>query len=148
VRFGDPETQAILVRLRTDLSEILLAMAHGTLANINLEWASESSACVVLASGGYPGKYESGAVITGLSPESDEDCVQIFHAGTAQSASGNWITAGGRVLGVTAIGENLADALAHGYRRITKIHWEGMQYRRDIGTFLSEPPAVGAGQDS
>ncbi|MDQ2856990.1 MAG: phosphoribosylamine--glycine ligase [Acidobacteriota bacterium] len=145
VRFGDPETQAILVRLRTDLSEILLAMANATLANIKIEWTGESSACVVLASGGYPGEYETGAVINGLSAESDEDGVQIFHAGTAKSASGNWTTSGGRVLGVTATGENLADALARGYRRISKIHWEGMQYRRDIGTFLSEPPALGGG---
>jgi phosphoribosylamine--glycine ligase len=145
VRFGDPETQAILVRLRTDLSEILSAVAHGTLANIKLEWANESSACVVLASGGYPGKYESGAVITGLDRSSDEDRVQIFHAGTAQSSSGSWTTAGGRVLGVTATGADLADALARGYRRISRIHWEGMQYRRDIGTFLSGSPAVAGG---
>ncbi|MCU1263725.1 MAG: purD [Acidobacteria bacterium] len=142
VRFGDPETQAILVRLQTDLAEIFFAMARRTLADIKLEWTNESSACVVLASGGYPGKYESGAVIMGLNECADEDRVQIFHAGTARSSSGEWITAGGRVLGVTATGEDLAQALARDYRLISKVHWQGMQYRRDIGSFLSEPPTV------
>ena len=143
VRFGDPETQAILVRLRTDLSEVFQAMANGTLAKLKLEWTNESSACVVLASGGYPGKYERGALITGLDQVSDE--VQIFHAGTGQSGSGDWTTAGGRVLGVTATGENLAQALDRSYRVISGIHWDGMQYRRDIGSIMREPPAEAGG---
>ena len=135
VRFGDPETQAILVRLRTDLSEIFTAIAHGTLADISVEWTNESSACVVLASGGYPGKYESGARIHGLDIAGAHDNVEIFHAGTSRSAAGDWFTAGGRVIGVTARGEALADALGRSYRAISNIHWEGMQYRRDIGSF-------------
>jgi phosphoribosylamine--glycine ligase len=145
VRFGDPETQAILVRLRTDLSEIFKALANGTLADLSVEWANESSVCVVLASAGYPGKYESGARIAGLDVAPADDHVQIFHAGTARAESGEWSTAGGRVLGVTATGENLGLALGRSYRQITNIQWEGMQYRRDIGRFLSEPPAVAGG---
>ena len=142
VRFGDPETQAILMRLRTDLSEIFSAMAHGTLADINLEWTNESSACVVLASGGYPGKYESGARIDGLGAATDDDRIQIFHAGTARSVSGGWSTAGGRVVGVTATGEDLSEALDRSYRAISNIRWPGMQYRRDIGRFRPEPPPL------
>lgn len=145
VRFGDPETQAILVRLRTDLAEIFKVLANGTLAELGVEWADESSACVVLASAGYPGKYESGVPIAGLDLIPSDDQVQIFHAGTVRSESGEWSTAGGRVLGVTATGENLAEALGRSYRRLSGIHWEGMQYRRDIGRFRLEPPAVAGG---
>jgi phosphoribosylamine--glycine ligase len=141
VRFGDPETQAILIRLRTELAEIFKALANGALADVSVEWASESSVCVVLASAGYPGKYESGARIAGLDSAPPDDQVQIFHAGTARSESREWSTAGGRVLGVTATGENLAAALDRTYRQISNIRWDGMQYRRDIGSFLSEPPA-------
>ena len=144
VRFGDPETQAILLRLRTDLSEIFTAIASGTLADTRVEWSDESSACVVLASGGYPGKYETGARIDGLDI-AISDHVEVFHAGTARSATGEWSTAGGRVLGVTAKGANLDEALNRSYRTISNIHWEGMQYRRDIGRFLSEPPAAAGG---
>ena len=144
VRFGDPETQAILLRLRTDLAEIFTAIARGTLADIRVEWSDESSACVVLASAGYPGKYEIGARIEGLDIAST-DRVEVFHAGTARSATGEWSTAGGRVLGVTAKGANLDEALNRSYRAISNIHWKGMQYRRDIGRFLSEPPAAAGG---
>jgi phosphoribosylamine--glycine ligase len=143
VRFGDPETQAILIRLRTDLSEIFFAMAQGALADIAVEWTNESSACVVLASAGYPGKYESGARIDGLDAATADDRIQIFHAGTARAVSGGWSTAGGRVVGVTATGENLSAALDRSYRAISNIHWPGMQYRRDIGSFRSETPALG-----
>jgi phosphoribosylamine---glycine ligase len=136
VRFGDPETQAIMVRLETDLSEIFEAVAKGCLGEINLKWSSEPSACVVLASGGYPGKYETGAKIDGL--ETSMDGVTVFHAGTLRSESGDWLTAGGRVLGVTATGETLAQALDRDYQRISALQWPGMQYRRDIGKFHAE----------
>ncbi len=142
VRFGDPETQAILMRLRTDLSEIFSAMADGTLANIAVEWTDEATACVVLASAGYPGKYESGTRIDGLSMVAADDRIQVFHAGTARCASGGWSTAGGRVVGVTATGESLNEALDRCYRATSNIHWPGMQYRRDIGRFAPDPPVL------
>ena len=135
VRFGDPETQAILVRLRSDLSEIFTAIANGRLADTGVEWTNESSACVVLASGGYPGKYGTGARIEGLNIAGNDEHVEVFHSGTSQSEQGDWSTAGGRVLGVTARGETLAEALKRSYRAISDIHWNGMQYRRDIGVF-------------
>lgn len=133
VRFGDPETQAILVRLKTDLAQIFGAIAERSLSNVKVEWSPESSACVVLASEGYPGKYKSGSVITGL--EESSSGVAVFHAGTARSESGEWLTAGGRVLGVTAMGETLEVALDRTYQRIERIAWPGMQFRRDIGKF-------------
>lgn len=134
VRFGDPETQAILVRSRSDLAQVFQAIALGTLADVGVEWTNESSACVVLASRGYPGKHETGAKITGLDlPSNDE--IERFHAGTALSVAGDWLTAGGRVLGVTAAGFGLAETLGRCYRAIEGIHWDGMQYRRDIGSF-------------
>ncbi|HLE62583.1 MAG TPA: phosphoribosylglycinamide synthetase C domain-containing protein, partial [Pyrinomonadaceae bacterium] len=98
-----------------------------------IEWSNGSSACVVLANRGYPGKYQAGAVIEGL-PEADlESPVQIFHAGTAKSKSGEFVAAGGRVLGVTAAGPTLAEALSRCYKAVGSINWDGMQYRRDIG---------------
>lgn len=133
VRFGDPETQAILVRLKTDLAGIFHTIASGRLANLKVEWSRESSACVVLASAGYPGKYESGARITGL--DQVDSGLEVFHAGTARSESGEWWAAGGRVLGVTALGETLEEALHRTYQRIESINWLGMQFRRDIGKF-------------
>jgi phosphoribosylamine--glycine ligase len=138
VRFGDPETQAILVRLRSDLAQIFQAMASGSLANIKVQWTNQSSACIVLASRGYPGKYETGARITGLN-SSPSDEIQRFHAGTSLSAEGHWLTAGGRVLGVTAAGSGLAESLSRCYNDIESLHWEGMQYRRDIGRFERTP---------
>jgi phosphoribosylamine--glycine ligase len=110
VRFGDPETQAILVRLKTDLFSIFEAMRTGTLRDLKVEWADGASACVVAANRGYPGKYESGAEINGLETLSDER-VQVFHAGTSRSPNGNFIATGGRVLGVTAAAANLPAAL-------------------------------------
>jgi len=134
VRFGDPETQAILVRLNSDLLEIFAAIAGGRLGATRVDWASESSACVVLAGRGYPGKYETGAHITGLDRASAASHVEVFHAGTSRSTNGDWLTAGGRVLGVTATGESLDEALGRCYNAVDKIYWEGVQYRRDIGT--------------
>lgn len=131
VRFGDPETQAILVRLRTDLTEICEAVINQTLDQTNIGWQNGSSACVVLASKGYPHQPETGDVISGLN-ESSAD-VNIFHAGTKKDAAGNFLTSGGRVLGVTATADNLDEALEKAYRAVGKVKWNGMQYRRDIG---------------
>ena len=130
VRFGDPETQAILVRLKTDLVSIFEAIYEERLGELRVEWTEGASACVVAANKGYPGKYDSGAVIEGLDEVSD---VQVFHAGTARDASGRITATGGRVLGVTAAAEHLPDALALCYTAMDKIHWPGMQFRRDIG---------------
>jgi phosphoribosylamine---glycine ligase len=131
VRFGDPETQAILIRLRTDLSSVFDSMRSGTLRQLKLDWAEGASACVVAANRGYPGKYESGAEIEGLD-EIDRDRVQVFHAGTSL-ASGKFIATGGRVLGLTATAQNLLGALDLCYGALQVIHWPGMQYRTDIG---------------
>jgi phosphoribosylamine--glycine ligase len=132
VRFGDPETQAILVRLETDLVSIFDAMYNGTLGSLKVQWSEGASACVVAANKGYPGKYESGAVIKGLDDVS-VDSVQVFHAGTSRDLSGQIIATGGRVLGVTARAERLSEALTLCYGALEKIHWPGMQFRRDIG---------------
>lgn len=132
VRFGDPETQAILIRLQTDLLSVFDSMCSETLGSLRLEWAEGASACVVAANKGYPGKYESGGVIEGLE-RVDPEAVQVFHAGTSQDASGRFIATGGRVLGVTAAGEQLSEALGRCYGALEKIHWPGMQFRRDIG---------------
>ena len=138
VRFGDPETQAILVRLESDLFEIFQAIADGTLRDCPVEWSEQSSACVVLASQGYPGDYQTGFPIQGLNlvaASEEEPRVQVFHAGTTFDGQGGFLTAGGRVLGVTATGETLHDALERCYAAVEQISWEGMQYRRDIGQF-------------
>lgn len=136
VRFGDPETQAILVRLRSDLSQIFEAMVSGSLANTPVAWTENPSACVVLASAGYPGKYVSGLPIKGLERAANQPGVKVFHSGTVRAANGVWLTAGGRVLGVTATGETLDEALRYSYAAAADIYWEGMQYRRDIGKFF------------
>ena len=133
VRFGDPETQAILVRLKTDLVSIFEAMHTGTLGRLKVEWTSGASACVVAANRGYPGKYESGAEIQGLETVAENSEVQVFHAGTSRAANGRFIATGGRVLGVTSAAADLPGALDRCYDALGKIHWEGMQFRRDIG---------------
>jgi phosphoribosylamine--glycine ligase len=135
VRFGDPETQAILVRLRTDPFEIFDAVAHGRLGELKVEWSAEASACVVLAARGYPERPETGARIDGLEEASRVPAVRIFHAGTSRGADDSLLTSGGRVLGVTATGATLDEALARCYESISQVHWDGMQYRRDIGKF-------------
>jgi len=133
VRFGDPETQAILVRLETDLVDICVALLNGSLNTLDIKWRPGSSACVVLASEGYPGKSRIGDVIHGLDEAAAIPDVGIFHAGTALGAAGKFVTAGGRVLGVTATGNDIAAALSSVYSGVEKISWPGMQYRRDIG---------------
>jgi phosphoribosylamine--glycine ligase len=135
VRFGDPEAQAILVRLRSDLYPIFDAVARGGLDEIDVEWSEEASSCVVLAARGYPEKPETGARIGGLEEAAAVPNVQIFHAGTAEASDGSIVTAGGRVLGVTATGETLDAALARCYDSASRIRWDGLHYRRDIGSF-------------
>jgi phosphoribosylamine--glycine ligase len=132
VRFGDPETQAILIRLKTNLLAVFDSIREGTLGQLKLDWAEGSSACVVAANRGYPGKYESGAEIEGLE-DIDQRRVQVFHAGTSLSPSGKFTATGGRVLGLTAAADNLPDALQYCYQALQKIHWPGMQFRTDIG---------------
>jgi len=133
VRFGDPETQVILVRLETDLVEICEAILSQTLVNLKIEWREGNSACVVLASKGYPQKPQTGDIISGLDSLRNQNDIQVFHAGTARNESGDFTTAGGRVLGVTATAENLEEALRKAYQAVSEISWEGMQYRKDIG---------------
>ena len=130
VRFGDPETQAILMRLDSDLVEALVATADQRLADIRLQWSPKAAVCVVMAAGGYPGSYAKGAVINGLDAAEATGAV-VFHAGTA-AKDGHIVTAGGRVLGVTALGDDIAAAVTNAYRAVAKIGWDGAQFRRDI----------------
>ncbi len=129
-RFGDPETQSVLMRLDTDLVDIFEACIDGTLAQQEIQWNERRAVCVVIASGGYPGSYEKGKVISGLD-DVDEDIV-VFHAGTALK-DGKVVTAGGRVLGVTAVGATNDEARAKAFANVEKISFEGAQFRRDIG---------------
>ncbi len=133
VRFGDPETQAILVRLQTDLLDVCEAMLNGNLPATPIIWQPGNSACIVLAARGYPGKPDQGDVISGLDSAAGVRGVEIFHAGTRSGPNGSIVTAGGRVLGVTATGEDLPSALALAYSAAEKINWPGIQYRKDIG---------------
>jgi phosphoribosylamine--glycine ligase len=131
-RFGDPETQAILVRLESDLVDALEACVDGRLAETPLRWSAGASACVVASSGGYPGNYATGLPISGLAAAAHVPGVEVFHAGTALK-NGQMLTAGGRVLGVTAAADSLAEALDRAYQAMAEIAFEGMYYRRDIG---------------
>jgi phosphoribosylamine--glycine ligase len=131
VRLGDPETQPILHRLRTDLAPVLVAAASGELGGVRLEWNSGPSVCVVMASGGYPGKFDMGLPISGIE-QAEASGATVFQAGTALGARG-LTTAGGRVLGITASGADLAEAIDHAYSGVRAIHFAGMHYRRDIG---------------
>lgn len=130
-RFGDPETQVYLTRLENDLLELLDASVSGTLGNIELNWSSLASVCVIMASGGYPGNYAKGKVITGLDDANDLPNTEVFHAGTAR-AGDSIVTNGGRVLGVTALGKDLRAAQAAAYAAVEQIHFEGAHFRRDI----------------
>jgi phosphoribosylamine--glycine ligase len=137
-RFGDPETQALLVRLESDLVEALEACVDGRLAETELRWNRGAAACVVASSAGYPGSYKTGLPISGLGAAAQVPGVQVFHSGTAQ-VGGQLLTAGGRVLGVTAQGESLKEALARAYQAMAEIHFEGIYYRRDIGHRALKP---------
>ncbi len=131
-RFGDPETQAILLRLESDLVDALEACIDGRLADSELRWIPGAAVCVVASSAGYPGSYKTGFPISGLAAAAQVPGVEVFHAGSAQ-VGGSLLTAGGRVLGVSAAGETLDQALGRAYQALGKIHFEGMYYRRDIG---------------
>jgi phosphoribosylamine--glycine ligase len=133
VRFGDPETQAIMVRLNSDLAMIFQAMSETRLGELEINWSDEPSACVVLAAPGYPSRPEIGSVIDGLALAGQNENVAVFHAATSRGPNREWLTAGGRVLGVTAKGETLDVALSRCYGAVATIHWAGMHYRRDIG---------------
>ncbi|MBN2831298.1 MAG: phosphoribosylamine--glycine ligase [Candidatus Omnitrophica bacterium] len=143
VRFGDPETQAILPRLKSDLVEVMLAASEGKLSKVkNLSWDSRACVCVVLASKGYPGDYEKGKEIFGLDEAGRMKDVAVFHAGTqiklindvGQKQESEYLTSGGRVLGVCSLGENIKDAINYTYQAVDKISFEGMHYRKDIGS--------------
>lgn len=132
VRFGDPECQPLLMRLKSDLFEVLYAAAEGKLADIgSLEWDDRPSICVVMASEGYPGSYEKGLEITGLAEADEVDDVKVFHAGTTLQ-DGKVVNAGGRVLGVTAIGNSISTAKLNAYTAVRKIRWQGAWCRKDI----------------
>ena len=131
VRLGDPETQPLMYSLASEFAPVLMAAATGGLAGVKLEWRNEPSVCVVLASRGYPGAYETGKTISGIDA-AETTGVAVFHAGTRQGAEGIE-TAGGRVLGVTASGADLGTAIERSYAAVRQIHFEGMHYRTDIG---------------
>ena len=131
-RFGDPETQALLIRLESDLIEALEACVQGSLAETQLRWSAGASACVIASSAGYPGSYKTGLPMSGFGAAAQIPGVEVFHSGTAQ-VGGQLVTAGGRVLGVTAAADSLQEALARSYQALAEISFEGMYYRRDIG---------------
>jgi phosphoribosylamine---glycine ligase len=130
-RFGDPETQAILPRMRSDLGELVLACVEGNIGNYKALWTDEACVTVVAASGGYPGEYDTGAVIDGLADAARVEGAQIFHAGTAER-NGRVVTDGGRVLAASGLGPTLADARARAYEALQLISFDGMQFRTDI----------------
>jgi phosphoribosylamine---glycine ligase len=130
-RFGDPETQPILMRLESDLVEALEASIAGRVSEGDFKWSRDASVCVVMASGGYPGTFEVGKKITGLDEAGAVDGVKVFHAGTTKR-NGEFYTAGGRVLGVSARAADLETAVERAYRACEEIHFEGAHYRKDI----------------
>ena len=128
-RFGDPETQVVLPRLKTDLLDIFLAAVNGTLADIDIQWSDEAAVCVILASGGYPASYPKGIVISGLEQAGD---ALVFHAGTAKNDAGEYVTSGGRVLGVVGRGMSIEEARNNAYAAAKQITFEGKHQRSDI----------------
>jgi phosphoribosylamine--glycine ligase len=132
-RFGDPETQAVLPLLENDLFSLLYASAVENLKAEQVRIAAGAACCVVMASGGYPGRYQKGKVIRGIESAADLEGVYVFHAGTRRDNSGRVITTGGRVLGVTGTGATIREAIAAAYRGVERIEFEASQYRRDIG---------------
>ena len=141
-RFGDPECQPLLMRLRTDLLDVLEAVVDNKLEEIGpLEWDERPGVCVVMASKGYPGSYEKGYPISGLDAAAAMPDVKVFHAGTKRDGE-RILTDGGRVLGVTALGDTLAEAQKRAYEAVEKIRFGGAFYRRDIGNRAMQTPAV------
>ena len=131
-RFGDPETQVILPRLKTDLLDIMLACTNGTLDNMNIEWYDNAAVCVILASGGYPVSYTKGYEITGLEKISEKKNMIVFHAGT-EKKDGKIVTSGGRVLGITGIGNNIDEAIKTAYKGVEIVNFNQKHFRTDIG---------------
>ena len=131
-RFGDPETQVVLPRLKTDLMEIFEACVDGTLDKVDVQWEDNAAACVVMASGGYPVSYKKGYEITGLEDAEAMENITVFHAGTALK-DGKFVTNGGRVLGVTGVGNNLDEAIKTAYEGVAKIDFKDKHFRKDIG---------------
>ena len=137
-RFGDTETQAQLIRLKSDLLDLIEAAVEGRLDQADVRWDTRHALCVVMASGGYPGKYATGLPISGLPDAATRDDLAVFHAGTRREGD-NIVTAGGRVLGVTALGDTLADARRNAYEAADRIHFEGAHCRRDLGLPCGTP---------
>jgi phosphoribosylamine--glycine ligase len=131
VRFGDPEAQVILTRMKSDIVPIMLATISGGLDNVELEWFPQASVCVVMASGGYPGQYDNGKEIKGLDSLKNQEGISVFHAGT-KSENEKIVTNGGRVLNVVACGEDIKEAQKKVYEAVSKISFDGAHYRRDI----------------
>jgi phosphoribosylamine--glycine ligase len=131
-RFGDPECQPLLMRMKTDIVPVLLAVAEGDLGTLSIDWHDKAAVCVVMASEGYPGSIRTGDAISGLDQAAALDDVYVFHAGTA-AKDGTCVTSGGRVLGVTALGSTVKEAIEKAYQGTDAITWTGVQYRRDIG---------------
>ncbi len=131
-RFGDPECQPLLMRMKSDIVPVLLGVAKGDLSGVAIEWHDKAAVCVVMAAGGYPGDYRKGDEIRGLDSVAAIDDLYVFHAGTA-AKDGKVVTAGGRVLGVTGLGTTVKDAIDRAYQGVGRICWEGVQFRTDIG---------------
>ncbi|MEA5114210.1 MAG: phosphoribosylamine--glycine ligase [Geobacteraceae bacterium] len=131
-RFGDPECQPLLMRMKSDIVPVLLATAEGDISSVRLEWKDKAAVCVVMAAGGYPGSYPKGDEISGLEKAGDMDDLFVFHAGTGEK-DGRFVTNGGRVLGVTALGATVKEAIERAYQGVKEITWKGVHYRTDIG---------------
>jgi phosphoribosylamine--glycine ligase len=131
-RFGDPECQPLLMRMKSDIVPILMAVATGSLEGVEIEWHDKAAVCVVLAAEGYPADYRKGDVIAGLDEAGKIEELVVFHAGTRSAAQGV-VTSGGRVLGVTALGGTVQEAIARAYSGVKLISWPGMHCRKDIG---------------
>ena len=132
-RFGDPETQVVLPRMKSDIIDVMQACIDGTLDQVDLQFDDNAAVCVVIASGGYPGSYEKGKVITGLDNFDGKDGYYCFHAGTKFNENGETVTSGGRVLGITALGNTLLEARANAYKAVEWVHFDGEYMRHDIG---------------
>ncbi len=133
VRFGDPETQPILMRLKSDLFDLLDATVKGRLGEQTLEWIDDAAVCVVLASGGYPGKFEKGKIVSGIDRADAREGTVVFHAGAQLNRQKQVVTDGGRVLGVTSLGADIKTAIGNAYRAVGDIRFDGMHFRTDIG---------------
>ena len=131
-RFGDPECQPLLMRMKSDIVPVLIAVAEGNLEGIDIQWHDKAAVCVVMSSQGYPGDYRKGDEIYGLEEAGRMDDLVVFHAGTVVR-DGKIVSSGGRVLGVTALGDTVQDAIDRAYRGVSAITWEGVHYRKDIG---------------